>query len=89
MSYNIIEETGNERDVNVTFSETYYRDGSVGVTMRVEIPGDLPYEVEFDNPAQVEKCMWQMQQYLKNRNTFRKARQEESTAAEPEMPYGE
>lgn len=87
-NYNIIED-GGDNQVKTTFLETYSPDGAVWVTMKVEIPGNMTCSVDFDNPAQVEQCMWQMQQYLKNRNTFRRLTNDDiSIAAEPEAPYG-
>ena len=86
-NYNIIED-GEGNNVKTTFLETYDHSGSVWITMKVELPGTMSYSVDFDNPAQVEQCMWQMQQYLKNRNTFRRVDPDSaSNAAEPEPPY--
>ena len=88
MSYNIIEETEASRHVRVLFSEIF-GDGIRYVQMKIQKEGDVDQFVDFDNPAQVEDCMWKMQQYLKQRNTFGFTK-EELRAAEEGVPtlYG-
>lgn len=88
MSYNIIEETESSRHVKVTFSEIFGQ-GMSYVQMKIEKEGDLPQFVDFDNPAQVENCMWQMQEYLKRRNSFGIAEDELRRASEGETGYGD
>lgn len=74
--------------VRTTFFETYDHEGNAWVTMKVDIEGDIPVHVDFNNPAQVESCMRQMAQYLGRRASFASG-QESLKAAEPEPPYGD
>ena len=71
MSYNIIEQQESGDKVRVTFSEKFATDLCY-VEMKVEIEGDQAYTVDFNSPAQVESCMWQMQEYLRRCEIFRR-----------------
>lgn len=81
-NYNIIED-GTDNNVKVSFEEIYEDAGNTLVRMYVKNNGGLLGVIDFDNPAQVEQCMWKMQNYLKCRNTFRRLTDEHPDSLPP------
>lgn len=74
-----------DKECKVTISEVYDQSSVAWISMKVEIPGNIPQFIEFDNVAQVQDCVDKMLRYLAAREH---SPLDGGMAADPEQDYG-